>query len=90
MPTWIQFNEAGPSDSGKTKTWTVVTIRRKDAPIDQRVTLGKIAWRGQWRKYCFFPSRDTVFEENCLRDIARFCEDATAAKKATPRPSSHP
>lgn len=31
--------------------------------------LGVIKWYGAWRKYCFFPSSDTVWDNNCLISI---------------------
>ena len=50
----------------KTKVWWVAS-RYEDG------RLGWIGWFGRWRKYSFFPASDTVFEEDCLRDIADFC-----------------
>lgn len=66
---WIYFLEGPPRP--KTRTWFVV---KKDAPLK----LGEIIWFGHWRRYCFFPSKHTVFEENCLRTIASFCEERTS------------
>jgi hypothetical protein len=34
--------------------------------------LGKISWYISFRKYCFFPSFNTVFDSNCLEDIINF------------------
>jgi len=73
-PTWIRFDATGPSDSGKTETWRVSTL--DGAP------LGRIAWFGRWRRYAFFPFDATVFEQQCLRDIAAFCEQATQDRRA--------
>lgn len=39
--------------------------------------LGEVKWFGRWRKYAFFPERDCVFEQDCLRVIAEFCERHT-------------
>lgn len=36
-------------------------------------TLGFIKWFGRWRKYCFFPDEDTVFDNKCMDEISRFC-----------------
>ena len=41
------------------------------------VPLGEIKWFGRWRKYAFFPDYMCVFEEECLRDISVFLEQAT-------------
>lgn len=67
LAKWIKFIPNGTSPSGKTGRWSVQTV-------DGQHTLGEIAWYGPWRKYCFFPSvgamAQTVFEWDCLRDIA--------------------
>lgn len=68
---WIKFIEAPPRPSvKKTKIWNV-------ANKDEESHLGQIKWYGRWRKYAFFPAYDTIFEEECLRDISFFCEQVT-------------
>lgn len=67
---WITVQWAGSSQSGKTEIWTV----RNSTSM---VLLGEIRWHGPWRKYAFVPAKFTVFEEECLRDIANFCQDST-------------
>jgi len=42
--------------------------------IDSGGVLGQVKWFPQWRKYSFFPVQCTVYEKQCLRDIANFCE----------------
>jgi hypothetical protein len=42
-------------------------------PINEIEILGAVRWFGRWRKYCFFPRPDTVYEETCLGEIAEFC-----------------
>lgn len=34
--------------------------------------LGEVKWYGAWRKYCFFPTPNSVFETKCLSDIILF------------------
>lgn len=63
----------GPSKP-KTKTWWVVN-KHSD------ICIGNIGWFATWRKYSFFPKPDIVFEEDCLRDIADFCETKTKEHK---------
>ena len=70
MSKWINFEDNGRSPSGKTRYWGV---RAKDGGI----TLGEIYWFAAWRKYVFAPEGASVFEEDCLRDIANFCEEQT-------------
>ena len=74
-PKFIRFEERGTSDSGKTRRWAVLT---KDAGA----LLGFIAWYGPWRKYAFNPEPKTVFERDCLRDIAAFSEQQTRRQSA--------
>jgi hypothetical protein len=31
--------------------------------------LGEIKWFGRWRQYAFFPSRNTIFNPDCMMDI---------------------
>ncbi|HZN48467.1 MAG TPA: hypothetical protein VFB71_12650 [Ramlibacter sp.] len=44
--------------------------------------LGEVAWFGRWRRYCFHPRERTVFEQDCLREIATFCEERTKEHRA--------
>jgi len=67
MTKWIKFSRPKKSDSGKTQIWTVLG--------SNEVVLGQIRWFGQWRKYVFHPSAYTIYEQDCLRKIADFCED---------------
>lgn len=36
-----------------------------------------VKWYGGWRKYAFFPYADTLFEQDCLRDIAKMLDEVT-------------
>jgi hypothetical protein len=74
MPTWIEFTEVERSPSGKTRRWNVTS--REGGGL-----IGAVQWHAPWRKYCFFPRDQTVFEEDCLRDIAKFIEAATLEHK---------
>jgi len=38
------------------------------------VLLGWVRWYGPFRGYSFFPCEGTIYEEECLRDIAEFIE----------------
>jgi len=58
----------------RTKVWWVVQ-RQSD------FQLGWIGWWGTWRRYSFFPKPDTVYEVDCLRDLANFCEQQTKAHR---------
>src|SRR5271166_3300384 len=67
MSKWIEFHEHPRPAPIKTKLWYVVTK-------DRGSYLGEIRWHSPWRKYVFYPSETSLFEEDCLRDIAAFIE----------------
>ena len=69
---WVYFSIAGTSQSGKTQLWYVMA-RQGD------LYLGQIRWHSPWRKYAFYPDphNQTVYESDCLRDIADFIEVQT-------------
>lgn len=66
------FTIEGPSlaYSGRTKSWQVWNKQI-------RVCLGYIKWHGAWRCYAFFPGDNTLYEHNCLWDIADFVSRET-------------
>ncbi len=59
----------------KTKIFAVDTT-------DGYQRLGLVSWYAPWRKFTFNPAARTVFEEDCLREIADFCVKATQQRKA--------
>ena len=81
MGKYIQFVE-DDLPKLKTRRWRVESIF--DA---LRSNLGYVKWFGRWRCYAFFPFRESIFEKQCLRDIAQFCEEQTKLhrKKARAR-----
>ncbi len=70
--TYIKFTEL--ESKTKTKIWKVVN--KTDGSV-----LGGVKWFGRWRGYAFYPAYPTVYEQVCLRDIARFVEDRTKEYK---------
>lgn len=66
---WLTLDGGGATPSGKTKIWNVLS--------DDGVALGVIRWFGRWRQYAFYPASNTVYERQCLRDLADFCEQQT-------------
>jgi len=63
---WITFRLF--EEKPKTEIWAVLTKGDK-------LVLGVIRWHGPWRSYAFFPKGGTLYEEDCLRDIADFIEE---------------
>jgi hypothetical protein len=74
MKIYISFILSGYSRSGLTKIWNILSIDNNDC-------LGTIKWFPNWRKYCFYPSNDCVFEQDCLRVISNFIESETTLHK---------
>jgi hypothetical protein len=60
--------------TGKTQIFEVC------ANDNSNTKLGMIKWRSGWRKYAFFPQTDTLFESQCLRDIATFLDQLMIAR----------
>ena len=74
--SYLQFKQCGTSYSGLTKLWAVLGAQDK--------VLGSIRWYAPWRKYCFYTLEGgaMVFDVNCLREIADFCEAETRSHNA--------
>lgn len=92
------------SDVIKTK-WLTIVVKPQDPKkktcewtvcgVNYGPELGVIKWWAAWRKYCFFPAPDALFEQDCLRDIAKTVEELTHEHKfnrmkAKGELSSHP
>jgi len=71
---WIKFQNRGPQRGNVTNDYEVLTSDGRQ--------LGWIRWFASWRQYAFYPGVETLYEESCLRNIAAFCERATAERKA--------
>ena len=65
----------------KTSRWIICAY-------DGEIELGEVKWLGKWRCYCYFPLNDTLYERQCLRDIASFCESRTTEHNAELRERS--
>ena len=72
---WLDFMSLGRSPSGKTERWSVHAKQGGAA-------LGEVKWYSGWRRYCFFPFDGSLYEQDCLRDIATFCEMRTMEQRA--------
>ncbi len=46
----------------KTSIYHINSFRSQDE-------IGQIKWYGAWKKYCFFPNGDTVWDEKCLCSV---------------------
>lgn len=45
------------------------------------VDLGIVKWWAHWRRYCFFPDENMLFDPACLCEIAAFCQTQTTLQK---------
>lgn len=77
---WIEFVIQHKPENRKTDIYLVQT--KGDNPI----TIGCIKWYGSFRKYSFFPYENTVFENQCLKDIANFLEHLMKERRTSSEP----
>ena len=42
---------------------------------DNTIYLGQVKWNANWRKYCFHPVDDTVFDAYCLMYLVEFMKE---------------
>lgn len=71
--TYMTFEE-GKSASGVTK---VIILKAKLS----QAKLGEIKWFGPWRKYCFFPDYNMIFDNVCLEIIGKKLERLMQERK---------
>lgn len=70
---WIDFMDVS-SQAKKTKTFLVINRESK-------TQIGEVKWYGAWRQYSFFPNPKTVYERQCLLDIAKFINQLMVERK---------
>lgn len=69
-----------PNQGGRiTAQWRVTTNDGVGA------LLGLIKWHAPWRKYAFFPADGTLFEPDCLRDMASTLTELTLSHRGRVR-----
>jgi hypothetical protein len=44
--------------------------------------LGTVRWHGAWRKYCYFVTYDSVYDDKCLDDIKDFLKQVQSQYKS--------
>lgn len=74
MKEWISFKINDRHAKRKTDSWEVWSL-------ESATHLGTVRWWSPWRRYCFYPRAGTVWEQDCLRSIATFIENATAEQR---------
>lgn len=59
----------------KTLIYDIFSLKEKVPDVTSIFTdvhLGQIKWYGAWRKYCFFPNKETIWDNKCLEQIIDF------------------
>lgn len=77
--SYVEFIQQ-PHEHHRKTAWWHVRNRSRDA------YLGTVRWHGAWRQFCFFPEDHTLYNPECLRDIADFVQRATGDYLAAKRP----
>ena len=39
--------------------------------------IGEIKWYGPWRKFCFYPDKNTVWDSKCLNEVIEVIQQVT-------------
>lgn len=71
--SWVLFENERRTKSRLTCIWDVNT--RDGTP------LGEVRWFTSWRRYVFIPRSGSLYEQDCLRVLAEFCERQTNLNK---------
>src|SRR5208282_248516 len=79
LGTHIAFRNLGTYWAGtEHKTNRYAVVEKHNASSQ----LGVILWFARWRKYCFYPDPNTLYEETCMREISQFIVEETVARRA--------
>lgn len=76
MSKYLEFKQV-PYE-GKTKRFEIISK-------SQSVDLGIIKWNSNWRQYCFYPSDQTLWSRDCLKDIQDFLNNLMEERKLNNR-----
>jgi hypothetical protein len=63
MKKWIEFKVI--AEKPKTKIYKVLSLY-------DNTELGAIYWYGKWRQYVFEPNAETVWSDECLKELYDF------------------
>ena len=78
-PRWVTFEEQLPLPGRTTKRWLV---RSKQG---EGFILGEVSFHAHWRKYIFSPAAPTMFDDQCLREVAAFVRHQTFLQNESSR-----
>lgn len=74
MAKYVHLVESPPPFPRKTKVFRV------DSAVDGTL-LGFVQWRSGWRRYVFHPQLGTVFDFECLEELAGKLRELTSLHK---------
>ena len=43
--------------------------------------IGVVKWFPAWRRYCFFPDSDTLYDSQCMKDISAYVDELMKLRK---------
>ena len=72
---YMDFVLQSQEEGRKTEKWKVISAMGSHE-------LGVVSFHPAWRKYVFWPERNTIFDPACLRELADFVERQTNHWKA--------
>ena len=49
--------------------------------VKGNVKLGVVKWYAQWRRYVFYPEKDTLFDSDCMNQIKTFLDNQMYLRK---------
>ena len=68
MSEFLEFRLNEESDGKATEVWDVVSKHHGDV-------LAQIRWYGAWRQYTVHARQATIWNQQCVRDLARFIQE---------------
>jgi hypothetical protein len=72
---YLTLKEYGFSKSGKTKEFEILSGEQ---------IIGCIRWFSNWRKYCFYPNINTIWDSGCLGEVRIFLDEVNKQHKEKP------
>ena len=74
MSKYVRFNVL-PQEKGRVTKRFEVTNGAGD------IVLGHIGWHSPWRRYVFYPQANTLFDSDCVQEIASHLHSYTLSRK---------
>lgn len=67
---YLIFKQSHFQEKSDKIIWNVIS-KAKDEIV------GQVKWLGRWDKYAFFPREDTIWNADCLHELAEMCDAFT-------------